>query len=59
MVKLKSLPLVYFVAHLINYLSTVSIDSLYDTLKVVKKPFDINFKRLPFKTIKVSAHKLI
>ena len=31
MVKLKSLPSVYFVAHLINHLSTVSIGSLYES----------------------------
>ena len=42
MIKLKSLPSVYFVAHLINQLSTVSIDSLYSTLKVVMKLLDIN-----------------
>ena len=40
----KSLPSVYFVAHLVNYLSTVSIGSLYSTLKVVTKPLDINQK---------------
>ena len=58
MVKLKSLPLVYLVACLINHLSTVSVDSLCSTLKGVTKPFDINQKRLPFKTIKVSANKI-
>ena len=57
MVKLKSLPSVYYVAHLINHLSTVSIGSLYSTLKVVAKPLDINQKRLPFKTMKVSTNK--
>ena len=42
LVKLKSLPSVYFVASLINHLLTVSIDSLYSTLKVITKHFDIN-----------------
>ena len=42
MVKLKSLLSVYFIAQLINHLSTVSIDSSYSTLKVVTKPLDIN-----------------
>ena len=54
----KSLPSVYFVAHLINHLSTVSIGSLYSTLKVVIKPLDINQKRLPFKTTKVSTNEI-
>ena len=49
MVKLKSLPSVYFVAQLINRLSTVSIDSLYSTLKVVTELLDKNKKRLSFK----------
>ena len=48
MVKSKSLPSVYFVAHLINHLSTVSIGSLYSTLKVVTKPLDINQKKAAF-----------
>ena len=52
--KSKSLPSVYFVARLINHLSTVSIDSLQSTLKV---PFDNTQKNLPFKTIKVNASK--
>ena len=45
MVKSKSLPSVYFVVSLINHLSTVSIGSLYSTLKVVTKPLDINQKK--------------
>ena len=49
MVKLKSLPSVYFVAHLNNHLSTVSIGSLYSTLKVVTKPLGINQKKTIFK----------
>ena len=56
--KLKSLPSVYFVACLTNHLSTVSIDSSYSMLKVISKPFDINQKRLPFKTIKVGTNSI-
>ena len=48
MVKLKPLPSLYFVARLINYPSTVSIDSFYSTLKVVTKPFDINLRKAAF-----------
>ena len=48
MAKLKSLLSVYLVGRLINHLSTVSMDSLYSTLKVGTKPFDINQKRLCF-----------
>ena len=48
MVKSKSLPSGYFVAHLINHLSTVSIGPLYSTLKVVTKPLDINQKKTDF-----------
>ena len=59
MVKLKSLPSVYFVARLIYLLSTVSMDSLYSNLKVITKPFDINQKRLPFKIKKLVPIKLI
>ena len=48
MVKLKPLPSLYFVARLINHLSTVSIDSFYSTLKVITKPFDINQRKAAF-----------
>ena len=48
MEKLKSLRSVYFVVSLINHLSTVSIGSLYSTLKVVTKPLDINQKKAAF-----------
>ena len=48
MVKSKSLPSVYFVVSLINHLSTVSIGSLYSTLKVVTKPLDVNQKKAAF-----------
>ena len=40
--------IVIIVANLTNYLSTVSIDSLYSTLKVISKPFDINEKKAAF-----------
>lgn len=40
--EIETIPSVCFVPHLINYLSTVSIDSFYSTLKVVTKPFNIN-----------------
>ena len=46
--KSKSLPSVYFVVSLINHLLTVSIGSLYSTLKVVTKPLDINQKKTTF-----------
>ena len=46
--KLKSLPSAYFVISLINHLSTVSIGSLYSSLKVVMKPLDINQKKTAF-----------
>ena len=48
MVKSKSLLSVYFVVSLMNHLSTVSIGSLYSTLKVVMKPLDINQKKTAF-----------
>ena len=48
MIKLKPLPSFYFVTHLINHLSAVSIDSCYSTLKVVTKPFDINQRKATF-----------
>ena len=48
MVKFKPLLSLYFVASLINHLSTVSIDSFYSTLKVVTKPFDINQRKTAF-----------
>ena len=48
MVKSKLLPSVYFVISLINHQSTVSIGSLYSTLKVVTKPLDINQKKTDF-----------
>ena len=48
MVKLKSLPPMYFVVSLINHLLTVFIDSLYSTLKMVTKPFDIYQKKATF-----------
>ena len=47
-VKSKSLPSVYFVVSLINHVSTVFIGSLYNTLKVVTKPLDINQKKTAF-----------
>ena len=40
--KSKSLPSVYFVVSLINHLPTVSITSLYSTVKVATKPLNIN-----------------
>ena len=46
--EIKSLLSVYFVVSLINHLSTVSIGSLYSTLKVVTKPLDINHKKAAF-----------
>ena len=52
MVKSKSLPSVYFVVSLINHLSTVSIGSLYSTLKVVTKPLDVNQKKIAFQVNK-------
>ena len=52
MVKLKSLPSVYFVVSLINHLSTVSIGSLCSTLKVVTMPLDVNQKKIA----KISAN---
>ena len=58
MVKSISLLSVYFVVSLINHLSTVSIGSLYSTLKVVTKPLDINQKKIAFKTVNVSADKI-
>ena len=58
MVKSKPLPSLYFAVHLINHLSTVSIDSFYSTLNVITKPFDKIRERLPFKTIKVSTNKI-
>ena len=57
MVKSKSLPSVYFVVSLINHLSTVSIGSLYSTLKVVTKPLDINQKKIAFQD-DISANKI-
>ena len=57
MVKSKSLLSVYFVAHLINHLSTVSIRSLYSTLKVVTKPLDINQNKLIFYYLKTRRCK--
>ena len=48
MVKSKSLPTVHFVVSLINHLSTVSIGSLYSTLKVLTKSLDINQKKTAF-----------
>ena len=48
MMKLKLLPSVFFVARSINYLSTVSIDFLCSTSRVVTKSFDINQKRAIF-----------
>ena len=48
MVKSKLLPSIYFVTCLINHLSTVSIDALYSTLKVVIKPFDTNQRMAVF-----------
>ena len=53
MVKSKSLPSVYFVVSLINHLSTVSIGSLYSTLKVVMKPLDVNQKKAAFQDNKI------
>ena len=58
MVKLKSLQSVYFVACLINYLSAVSIDSSYNTLKFVTKPFDVKQKKAPFQAIKISTNNI-
>ena len=46
--EIEPLPSVYFVVSLINHLSTVSIGSLYSTLKVVMKPLDINQKTATF-----------
>ena len=46
--KLKSLLSIYFVASLINHLLTVFIDSLYSTLKMVTKPYDIYQKKATF-----------
>ena len=57
MAKLKSLPSVYFAAHLINHLSSVYLDSLYSILKVVMKPFDINQKRAAFQNNKFNTNK--
>ena len=48
MVKSKSLRSFYFVVSLINHLSTVSIGSLYNILKVITKPLDINQKKTAF-----------
>ena len=48
MLKLKLLPSVYFLAHLINHLLAVSVDSLYSTLKLIKKQFNINQKKAAF-----------
>ena len=51
MVKLKPLLLLYFVACLIRtitYVSIVSIDSFYSTLKVLMKQFDINQRKAAF-----------
>ena len=46
--KIETMVSLYFVAHLINHLSTVSIDSFYSTLNVVMKPFDINQRKAAF-----------
>ena len=57
MAKFKVLPSHYFVADLINHLSTVSTDCLHSTLKVEIKPVDIKQEKAALKTI--SANKVI
>ena len=48
-----------FVGGLIDALSTVSVDSLYSTLKVVMRPIDTEHKKAAFKTMKISTNKII
>ena len=43
------------VASLINHLSTVSIDPLYSTLKVIMKPFNTNQKQTIFQDNKLTV----
>ena len=50
MAKLKSLWSVFFVTYLINYLSTVPIESLYSALKVVMRPLDSTQKKVENKS---------